>query len=333
MSSARQGARGPARGSRMLAFLVHSVGLMLTRRHALAQLALLATSVALLSACGASHPLEPGDGAAPDLVSADGGSLDGGSLDAGVDEGVIDAGPRNPCDAQDAHEAACPVSLCDGPDGWYWNGDRCFSITCGGCEGTACAARFASEGECAMAHTACEPSLCRGSGGDWLFWAQECLHYQCGHSVPADCAFGRPVCDCGPLRTFDPTVGCVADPSCAVGPPIPPRELLCTGSGGSWEGICCDTVCGDFCPLACATPACNCGAGRVFDDARGCIESTRCFERSVGETCDPRARCASGSLCCQTCGGAGCFGAATCRAPTCSPDPAIDTCGNNRFAP
>lgn len=309
---------------------------MLPLRHALAHSAFLAVGLVAATACSSSRVVEPAtlDGGGVDLLVRDAGRSRDEGIDFARDAAPFDGGPRVACDAQDANEELCPAYLCDGLDRWYWNGDRCFSIPCGACRGTDCEAGLSSQTECETLHSECEPTLCRATGGDWLFWAQECLPYRCGLAVPADCAFGRPVCDCGPRSVFEPGLGCVLDAGCMIEPPMPTRELLCTGTFGTWENICCDTVCGAFCPLACASLACNCGAGRVFDDARGCIEATRCFERGLGETCnDPRARCATGTLCCQSCGGAGCFGDATCRAPTCTADPAIDLCGNNLWAP
>lgn len=322
-------------------------------RHALAQRArrsaqstVIVAIVGLLGACSSSRTGDPDAGTIErcgPLMRCDGGSLDASSVDSSrpdlgpdgfLDADVRDAGPPRPiCEAQDAHEATCPAALCDGPDSWYWNGDRCFPVTCGACEGTDCGTRFGSEAECENVHMACEPTMCRATGGDWLFWAEECGHFVCGRAVPATCLVGRAVCDCGPLDVFDPALGCVRDVSCTMGPPLPTRELVCTGSGGAWEAICCDTVCGAFCPLACASPACNCGAGRVFDEARGCIQSSRCYERTLGETCSSAARCDAGTICCQTCGGDGCVGEHTCRAPLCDTDPATDECGNNPLAP
>jgi len=284
----------------------------------------------LLAACSDSRTPEPG-------VVADGGGRDLGRLDAGsVDLGAApDAGPRGSCDPQDARELACPDpgALCDGPDTWQWNGDRCVPIACGACEGADCTTDFTTQSECEAAHASCEATACRASGGDWLFWAEECDHYRCGRPTPAVCIRGIPVCDCGPQRIFDAARGCVADVSCTMEPPIPNREIQCTGSGGTWENICCDTVCGVFCGDDCAAPACNCGPGRVFEEGRGCIESSRCFDAAPGAHCEPRGRCGGGTICCQDCGGAGCSGDATCRAPTCDADPLVDECGNRRDAP
>jgi hypothetical protein len=55
----------------------------------------------------------------------------------------------------------------------------------------------------------------------------------------------------------------------------------------------------------------------------------------VDQTCtlDGNVRCADGLICCQTCGGAGCFGEPTCRAPVCDDTGRLDVCGNDRLAP
>jgi hypothetical protein len=63
------------------------------------------------------------------------------------------------------------------------------------------------------------------------------------------------------------------------------------------------------------------------------VEASRCFERGAGETCAEGARCGGGTICCQTCGGAGCVGPATCRVPVCDDDEDTDLCGNNLLAP
>ena len=291
-------------------------------RSALVAIALVGPSVG----CADSHGRDPHEG-------DDGGSmaLDGGSapLDSsvGVDAAIgFDAGPRGSCDADDAHGEICRDVLCDGPGTWHWNGDSCFWIDCGACEGEDCGRSFSSEEACRAAHATCEATLCRDTGGSWMFWAEECEHFTCGRPAPAVCVVGRPVCDCGPHMAFDPASGCVpAD--CPELPPLP-REQLCTSTGGAWEPICCDTTCGDFCAAACLAPACNCGPGHVMDAVRGCIESVECFERARGESCDPRARCEGNTICCDRCGGAGCAGTPTCVDPTCDVDPHTDSCGN-----
>lgn len=255
----------------------------------------------------------------------------GPPLDAGSDAGPpVDAGPAAACDPDDAASEPC-ASLCDGPSRYYWNGDRCFSIDCGACRGDDCGtAGFTSLEECEAAHATCEATLCRSTGGEWQFWSEECGHFVCGVAPPATCESGFPVCDCGPSHSFDPELGCFEDDCPTVDPSTP--EELCVGTGGSWEAICCDTECGDFCPLLCAEMACNCGPGRVFE-ARGCAEASRCFERMQDETCTDDSRCADGTICCQSCGGAGCAPTSTCRVPVCDDDETIDMCGNNLLAP
>jgi hypothetical protein len=182
------------------------------------------------------------------------------------------------------------------------------------------------------AHASCESSMCRATGGQWLWWSGGCAHYQCGTPIDALCAESRAVCDCGAHRSFDPARGgCYDDDSCPIAEPIS-REELCAVTGGSWEAICCDAECGVPCGDACTALACNCGPGRVFEEARGCIESARCHERRAGETCNAPARCEAGTICCMHCGGPGCFGEPTCQAPVCDDDPDFDECGNNLLA-
>lgn len=244
-----------------------------------------------------------------------------------------DAGPVGTCDAMRVTRVRC-AALCDGPDQWYWDGERCVRFDCGECVGDDCDLGVTSEAECQAAHATCEPELCRATGGAWLFWAEECQHYRCGRPQPADCLIGRPVCDCGPNRRFDPGVGCVTEGLCPDGPPSP--ETLCTSTGGTWENVCCPSRCGVPCEAECLAPACTCGPLEIFDPARGCVDAVECHDgRMVEQTCttDGRVRCADGLICCQRCGGAGCFGEPTCRVPTCDPTGELDVCGNNRLAP
>lgn len=243
---------------------------------------------------------------------------------------VVDAGVSS-CRAEDATAMTCALT-CDGPPSWHWNGDRCAPIDCGACVGDDCAPAPHTEAECVSAHATCEASLCRATGGDWLWWAEECGHRVCGAPVLATCEAGFAICDCGPSESFVPGFGCQTDASCGDPPPRT-REILCTDTGGSWENICCDTTCGVRCAAECLAPACNCGAMRIFDDARGCREDAECFEPALGASCPSGARCPDGTICCDTCGGAGCSGMPTCRAPVCDADPTIDECGNNLLAP
>lgn len=304
-------------------------------RHALARLALV---LSLVTGCGASHGRD--DDAGADAGTAlDGGSApidagagrDAGSPDAGAE---TDAGTRGTCEPQRAESATCPEALCDGPSSWHWNGDDCFQVDCGACRGEDCRDAWFSYDDCMAAHAECEPARCRESGGTWRFWGEDCGHFVCGVAPPAICLLGFPVCDCGPLRVFDPEAGCVMDVACTMGPPMRDPESACHDTGGTWGDFCCHSVCGDRCPDPCLSPACDCGIGRVFDEQRGCIDSATCYEdRGEGQTCERGARCGFGMICCQSCGGAGCFGPPTCRAPVCDDDPTIDECGNNLLAP
>ena len=257
-----------------------------------------------------------------------------GVADAGRDAGSSrDAAASTSCAPDDARAIVCPSFVCDDVGAWQWNGDRCFYVACGACEGTDCAAGAPTQAACERNHVGCEACLCRATGGDGLFWAQECGHYECGRPVPAICEVGFAVCDCGLSRSFAPGVGCVPDAACPSGPPVLPREQRCTETGGRWANLCCDSVCGEPCAAACAADACDCGPGRISDEARGCIESSRCFTRTLDEICGPSARCEAETICCQSCGGAGCVGDSRCRAPTCDADPLTDECGNRLDAP
>lgn len=246
----------------------------------------------------------------------------------------VDGGGAPSCDADDARAILCPAGICDGLDSFAWDGERCIRIDCGTCEGADCGGLARSPEECQARHAECVPEQCRATGGDWLFFAEECFHYRCGVSQPAPCLVGRPVCNCGAGRSFVDGVGCEDDPSCALVDPLPP-DLLCANTGGTWtDGICCSTVCGQFCPLACAAPGCVCGAMEIFDGLNGCTPGAECFEREAGQSCDgARTRCADGLICCEHCGGAGCDPTMTCEAPVCDADPNIDECGNNLLAP
>lgn len=304
---------------------------MVLLRHTLAQVSfvLMSSAGCMLSVgCGKSHGSEDagtedgGRDAATDVPGLD-ASLDGGS-DAGFDAAVAT------CDALDARPISCPDFICDEPDRWYWNGDECRPIACGACEGEDCERGMFSREACEIAHAECDATLCRETDGEWMWWVQECGHRICGLPTLADCVIGTPVCNCGPTATFVPGMGCMPD-ECPEIDPLPPEDL-CASTGGEWGGFCCHSVCGERCADACVNPACHCPALQVFDAALGCIDSARCYDRSAGETCEPEARCEAGTICCQNCGGAGCFGS-ECRAPLCDDDPDIDMCGNNLLAP
>ncbi len=305
-------------------------------RHGMARLGLASL---LLVGCGASHGRDDDGGVDAGATTLDGSAppVDAGRRDAGGsagDAGRVDAGAPGACEAQRAQAATCPEALCDGPSSWHWNGDDCFEVDCGACRGEDCDEAWFSRDACLAAHASCEPARCRASGGTWRFWGEDCGHFVCGVAPPAICEVGTPSCDCGPMQIFDAEEGCVFDVGCTMGPPMRDPEVACTDTGGSWEGICCHAECGVPCGDACVNPACNCGPGRVFDEQRGCVDSAICYEgRRLDETCEDGARCAFGLICCQSCGGAGCFGPPTCRAPVCDDDPTFDECGNNLLAP
>ncbi len=246
----------------------------------------------------------------------------------------VDAGPANDCSAQDAHEAVCPGAVCDGLDSYAWDGERCVPIDCGACMGTDCASLPRSQTICESNHASCIPEMCRATGGEWLFYAQECLPYQCGRPQPAECLVGMPVCNCGDGRSFDPARGgCFDDTTCPVVDPLPP-EQLCGATGGAWtDGICCPSHCGEPCALACTAPACVCGPLQVFDAERGCVDDAACHVASFGGECSDQVRCPDRQLCCQSCTGAGCDPVRHCIAPVCDADPQTDTCGNHLLTP
>lgn len=281
--------------------------------------------------CGDSHGR--GDDAGRVFTDASDPPLDGGRVFVDASDPPLDAGgPRELCDPQDARAEICPELLCDGPPNFYWQGDRCVVVDCGACVGADCGTTWGSLEACEAAHASCEAQLCRSTGGDWRWWAEECGHYTCGFPPPIDCFVGGPVCDCGLGQRFEPGVGCV-DADCPTFPPRPDRETLCLDTGGRWENTCCDSVCGELCADACTAPACNCGPLEIFDEAFGCQRATRCYERRAGESCHDGARCADGTICCDRCGGAGCEGAPRCVPPVCDGDESRDECGNDRDAP
>lgn len=297
----------------------------------------IAAGIAALG-CGESH-MAGGDAGTP----ADAGATDAGTpWLADACRRCVDVGPPPvdaggvvfSCAADDARAVTCPAALCDGPDSYAWDGERCLRIDCGACEGADCGVLTHSLTECEAAHSGCVPQQCRATGGEWLFFTEECEHYVCGQPQLASCEVGMPVCNCGSGRSWVDGVGCAADPGCPEVDPLP-SDVLCASTGGTWtDGICCSTTCGRFCDLDCAAPGCVCGAMEVFDSIRGCVRAAQCFEREVGETCGAmRTRCGDGLICCQHCTGVGCAPDMTCEAPVCDADPTFDECGNNLRAP
>lgn len=288
----------------------------------------------LLSACTEAHGVD--DGGTSEFDSGtfdagfDAGRFDAGPVDAGEDAGSADGGVALSCDAEDASAALCPEILCDGLATWHWNGDECFAIDCGACVGEDCGSSVFSEAECLAAHSGCDASLCRATGGTWRFWAEDC-GYTCGVPNPPNCEVGGPSCDCGTSQTFVPGTGCVDD-----GCPeydLPDPSIACTSTGGEWGAICEHSVCGVRSVALCAGEACHCPEPTdVFDELFGCVEAEQCFRPSIGEHCESSARCPNGAICCEDCGGAGCFDS-TCRYPTCDDDPNTDVCGNRLDVP
>lgn len=299
---------------------------------------LLGSALVVAPGCGNAHGIEGTDGG---TSTGDSGHAEVDAWTGGSDGGPVadtgapnDAGPAPSCDAQDAQQVPCSA-ICDGPDSFAWDGERCVQIDCGACTGSACGALPHSMAECQALHATCIPELCRSSGGEWRFYDSECRHYHCGQPQPAECLVGMPICNCGDGRSFDPARGgCFLDATCPDVDPLPPMEL-CEATGGTWAtGICCNTVCGQHCDLDCVAPGCECGPLEVFDAIRGCVDAAQCHEITTpGAECNDQLRCAGEMICCQHCTGAGCETTRHCQAPVCDSDPNIDVCGNNLLAP
>jgi len=266
--------------------------------------------------CGATHSPAGDGGGPPDAPS------------------LLDASRPTDCDAMRVTAAPCRAA-CDGPPAWYWVGERCARFGCGECVGEDCGLGANSEAACRAAHAGCEPELCRSTGGQWLFWVEECDHYQCGVPVPATCLSGAPVCDCGAGQSFVRGEGCRPDVACLE--PRPTAESLCRSTGGTWENVCCPSRCGVPCSAECLAPACTCGPLQIFDEARGCVDAAECRDqRAAGQSCSlgtDSLRCADDLICCQSCGGAGCSGEPTCREPVCDSTGTLDICGNTPLSP
>ena len=181
-----------------------------------------------LTGCGRSHLNEPSTDSGVPMGDSARSRIDSGGRDAGrisadsgaMNSGRIDAGIRASCVAAEAQAAVCQEAICEEEPRWYWNGDSCYPIECGTCEGPDCGKGYENQSLCLDAHRHCEATLCQESGGTWQWWTGKCSHYRCGIEGPGDCLAGRPVCDCGLNRRFDSELGCVVDRSCP--PPEPP---------------------------------------------------------------------------------------------------------------
>lgn len=65
-------------------------------------------------------------------------------------------------------------------------------------------------------------------------------------------------------------------------------EALCDLTGGAWDtGSCGHWVCGASPDCEALIPGCNCGVGKVFDEATGCVESEACgdIEATPSDLC------------------------------------------------
>lgn len=262
---------------------------------------------------GDAAPARTDDAAAPLADAAS--TIDTSTIDASYSP---DGGATMPsiCAADEVTERLCGP-ICDGPDLFYWAGDRCWQIDCGRCEGRDCGRGTLRRETCEEAHASCTPQLCRETGGDWLFAADFCGHFVCGRPTDLDCEVGMPVCNCGPGKTFFEGSGCVEIDGCVPDPEVPTPEQLCTRSQGTWTtGICCPTHCGELCPLPCASDACHCGPSAVWSDLLGCVPTSECYVDGLGDALGPRHRCEDGLIPCA-CTGSDCPGLTQCTTPTC----------------
>lgn len=182
------------------------------------------------------------------------------------------------CGPQPVADDSCldcePSSL-----GVFWNGRECFVLVACMCVGSGCGQGFDSMAECEAVRAVCAASLCLETGGAWFPEQAGLGGFTCG--VPRDSA---PVdgCNCGPERTFDFSLGCVADAACGA------REA-CLATGGSWHPA---SEC--FCGFTCGSPgacgacldSCNCGPQRTFDEETGCVLDPLCERVSDEEICE-----------------------------------------------
>lgn len=283
---------------------------------------ILISSAAFLGCtCSSSHGVQ-------ELVDADPERQPGLDMAPPTPPPPMPPGPPE-CWPDDARAQVCPNVVCDGPPTWHWNGDRCFPIECGTCAGTDCNRGTTGHDQCEMAHQVCAPSLCRSTGGIWMWWSQECGHYACGLPPPQKCTVPTPGCNCGLSQRFDVERGCVAAPECPVFSGT--EDALCRHTGGSWENTCCHSDCGETCPEPCSTPACTCGPHQRFT-SDGCVEVAECFERRLRQSCDENTRCDPGLICCSGCGGGVCD-PPVCAPPICDREGRIDECGNGATDP
>lgn len=146
-----------------------------------------------------------------------------------------------------------------------------------------------------------EQILCEDTQGTWL--EDTCGHWLCNQ--PPICDAIIPGCMCPEGESFDPSSGCVEDPSCGDDQ----QEMLCVNSGGTWD----ETACGHYqcgVPNECEAviPGCDCGGFMNFFEGEGCSSDASCAPGiAIGEPCVPTADdCVEGATCCYPCGIPGC---------------------------
>jgi hypothetical protein len=232
-----------------------------------------------------------------------------------------------------AYHAQCDGTLCLATGGEFFPAGAGFcGFTCGVDDPRTCESPFDScrcpPGMIFVPGAGCTPDpscgpreRCLISRGTW-HPASECrCGFTCGSENP--CAACLDSCDCGPLRNFQPDVGCLWDTACGARE----RADLCTATGGTWHacGPGEDCPCGDYrCGIphpvdGCMIPGCDCGPDADFHTVYGCIWDDGCVLGERGAECsgfEAGPSCRPGLVCCAAgcmdpcCGSGG---------PTCSP--------------
>ncbi len=152
------------------------------------------------------------------------------------------------CDGPPRAQCACPIGL---------------TFTDFGC--------LRSRSQCPLSN---EEQGCIEGNGTWHREASNCGNWSCG--TRPICEAVIPGCDCGPLRTFNPSSNrCEASQLCTGNSSR--VDELCRWSGGTWvENTCGHFQCGRPSQLACVSGGCNCGAQGIFDNDQGCVLAPLC---------------------------------------------------------
>ncbi|MBI5499623.1 MAG: hypothetical protein HY907_05240 [Deltaproteobacteria bacterium] len=178
-------------------------------------------------------------------------------------------------------ETCDPAMLCGASGGTWHPMTDCFcGFTCG--SPGACGACLDScdcgphanfqEGRGCVPDPACpdtdRPAICSSTGGTWHDCSAgdpgcSCGDYACGVPNRVEPCIA-PGCDCGPLRNFDASRGCVYDHSCVL------REPGQDCSGGAEfstcrEGLVCCSSCGAYACQTCRAPCCPDDPGCMTD--------------------------------------------------------------------